>query len=121
MSIERQFDLADKVRALQVELDERDAIIEAQQEEIVQLQGELRGWESDNVRIWADRAKKAEALVKEQEKEMERYDKALQSLTPGGSEFVHDPERCVRFVQGVRSTEIDMIKRLVQKGKRSHD
>jgi len=28
-----------------------------------------------------------------------RYKKALEGLTPGGSEFVNDPERCAEFVR----------------------
>jgi DNA repair exonuclease SbcCD ATPase subunit len=39
------------------------------------------------------------------EAERDRYDMALQSLTPGGSEFVHDPERCVETVRALRRGE----------------
>lgn len=34
-------------------------------------------------------------------------DKALQSLTPGGSEYVHNPERCVELV---KSQQIELHK-----------
>ena len=37
-------------------------------------------------------------------------DRALQSLTPGGSEFVHDPDRCVAFVQEARASEMLALK-----------
>lgn len=37
----------------------------------------------------------AEAIVAD----VRRFDLALQSLTPGGSEFVRDPERCVAYVK----------------------
>jgi hypothetical protein len=33
------------------------------------------------------------------EREVARYDRALQSLTPGGSEYVRDPDRCVEYVR----------------------
>jgi hypothetical protein len=39
------------------------------------------------------------------------YDLALQSLTPGGSEFVSDPDRCVEFVKQVRQADFGIIKR----------
>ncbi len=33
--------------------------------------------------------------------ELARYDRALQSLTPGGSEFVAAPEHCARFAEAM--------------------
>ena len=42
---------------------------------------------------------------------MKEYDLAMQSLTPGGSEFVYDPDRCVEFVRQVRKADFEMIKR----------
>jgi hypothetical protein len=33
------------------------------------------------------------------EYKVEYYDKLLQSLTPGGSEFVNDPERCLAYIK----------------------
>ncbi len=38
------------------------------------------------------------------------FDLALQSLTPGGSEFVNDPERCVDFVQGTRASQMNFMR-----------
>lgn len=32
------------------------------------------------------------------------WDKALISLTPGGSEFVDDPQRCVEFIKEVQKS-----------------
>lgn len=36
---------------------------------------------------------------------------ALQSLTPGGSEYVDDPARCVAFVRDTRTSQHETIKR----------
>ena len=43
--------------------------------------------------------------ARDHDAEVRRYDLALQSLTPGGSEFVRDPERCVEFVRQARDEE----------------
>ena len=50
-------------------------------------------------------------LATEAQAEIGRYDLALQSLTPGGSEFVNDPERCVQFVKDIRHANFEMIKK----------
>jgi hypothetical protein len=42
--------------------------------------------------------------------ECHRRELALQSLTPGGSEYVNDPERCVSFVKNVRDKNFELIK-----------
>jgi hypothetical protein len=34
-----------------------------------------------------------------QERKLQRYKAALEGLTPGGSEFVNDPENCARYVR----------------------
>jgi hypothetical protein len=39
---------------------------------------------------------------------------ALQSLTPGGSEYVDDPARCVAFVREAREGPMEMLKRFKQ-------
>lgn len=36
-------------------------------------------------------------------------DMALQSLTPGGSEYVNDPKRCVEYCREVRETQHQLI------------
>lgn len=41
----------------------------------------------------------------EEHPETRRYRLALESLTPGGSEFVKDPEACVRFVRERRAAQ----------------
>lgn len=43
--------------------------------------------------------------------EVERWALALQSLTPGGSEYANDPTRCVRFVRETRTTQHEAIKK----------
>jgi hypothetical protein len=53
----------------------------------------------------------AEAGKREAEQETERYRLALESLTPGGSEFVRDPERCVAYVRDVFLSNMDSIRR----------
>lgn len=52
----------------------------------------------------------AEALAAA-EAERKRYDMALQSLTPGGSEYVSDPERCVEHVRERLHAQHDLIKK----------
>jgi hypothetical protein len=49
------------------------------------------------------------------ERRAEALDRALQSLTPGGSEFVHDPERCVAFVRQARAGEMEALKAAVRR------
>jgi hypothetical protein len=46
----------------------------------------------ENSRLWHEWAK--ETLV-----EMEDYRRALESLTPGGSEFYKSPARCVEYIR----------------------
>lgn len=44
--------------------------------------------------------------------------KLLESLTPGGSEFVNDPEYCVKYVKDYQESQLRSIKNLVlQKNK----
>ena len=50
--------------------------------------------------------------------ETRRWRLALNSLTPGGSEFVDDPERCVQFVKWAQDTE---HKAMLMYAKRAHD
>jgi hypothetical protein len=39
----------------------------------------------------------------------------LESLTPGGGEFVGDPEACARWIRRVREMQLDHIRRLHHK------
>ena len=55
------------------------------------------------------RAKLAEAEV-----ERKRFDVALQSLTPGGSEYVNDPERCVAVVRQIRDSHHKLIRESIK-------
>ena len=43
-----------------------------------------------------------------------RYKHALEGLTPGGSEFVDDPERCAETVRSTRDTLMRMVVRLTK-------
>lgn len=45
--------------------------------------------------------------------ERERYEKAIVSLTPGGSEFVNEPEYCVKYVKEYQQSQHDLICKLV--------
>lgn len=59
---------------------------------------------------------KAKKLVEEAELKAEMWERALCSLTPGGSEFAGDPEYCVRVIREQRMTQhqllVDTIKEL---------
>ena len=44
----------------------------------------------------------ADACAKIAAEEIRKWSLALQSLTPGGSEYVDDPERCVQAVKDIR-------------------
>lgn len=43
----------------------------------------------------------------------ERYEKAITSLTPGGSEFVNDPEYCAKHVKEFQASQHRLICELV--------
>ena len=53
------------------------------------------------------------ALVTQLEKDRDRWRAALNLCTPGGSEFAHDPESCKAWVQAVRKSNWETIKRTV--------
>jgi hypothetical protein len=42
------------------------------------------------------------------------HDKALQSVTPGGSEYVNNRERCVWFVKDLRGRHFNIIRTLMK-------
>ena len=46
-----------------------------------------------------------------------RYKKALEGLTPGGSEFVNDPENCAQFARNCRTHQHETIVRLTRENK----
>ena len=48
------------------------------------------------------------------EKELNEWRKALCSLTPGGSEYATDPQACVNYVREVRTSQMDLIRKLKQ-------
>jgi DNA repair exonuclease SbcCD ATPase subunit len=45
------------------------------------------------------------------EERVEKLDLVLQSLTPGGSEFVNDPKRCIEYVKDIREDQFRLIKK----------
>jgi hypothetical protein len=47
-----------------------------------------------------------------------RYKRALEGLTPGGSEFVNDPEFCAAYVRKQRESQHGTILRLVHEKRR---
>jgi hypothetical protein len=53
----------------------------------------------------------AAAAIRSLLAEIERRDRALQSLTPGGSEYVNDPERCVSFVRERHESQFALLKK----------
>jgi hypothetical protein len=77
-----------------------------------------KGWEQ----LCEECADRILALLAEDRRFLEidrdRYDHALQSLTPGGSEFVRDPERCVQTVTELRRGEhAAMVKAIMDRRK----
>lgn len=49
-----------------------------------------------------------------------RYKRALEGLTPGGSEFVNDPEYCAQYVRNQRTHQHETIIRQQLKIKESN-
>jgi hypothetical protein len=47
---------------------------------------------------------------------LERYRAALEGLTPGGSEFVNDPENCAWYVREAMNRQHETIKRFKYRG-----
>jgi chromosome segregation ATPase len=107
--------LSERVTRLQ---GERDAAHEKRRE----LQGLLRDWQnhcatmgkilgcmgiSDDVEAAAKQLKKSHAAA---ESSRAAIVKELESLTPGGSEFVGDAKRCLDFVRGRLETVISLAK-----------
>ena len=52
-----------------------------------------------------------DAIARERDEAAEKWERALVGLTPGGSEFVGEPENCVRFVRERLETVIQVQKR----------
>lgn len=95
--------IADLVAARQKDsLDLVDAQVECSR-----LAGELAAAQARIAELESDRDALRRDIVDNFEPEADRdgrriaeLDQALQSLTPGGSEYVNDPARCVAFVRG---------------------
>ena len=54
---------------------------------------------SDAWHKWAERAKEAEAKLAAAESMSARWKKSIEGLTPGGSEFVDNPEYCAAYIR----------------------
>jgi hypothetical protein len=50
-----------------------------------------------------------------------KWKRALEGLTPGGSEFVDDPEACARFVRERRASQRDLLIRANKRVKAALD
>lgn len=55
------------------------------------------------------------------EKEKDEWRLALESLTPGGSEFVNDLDACLRYAQGKRTELHEMHKRVARLEREKRD
>lgn len=66
---------------------------------------------------WIDREiwQRTLATLDAEQQRAEKWSLALQSLTPGGSEYVDDPERCVAFVRETRERQHATILNLKQR------
>ena len=51
--------------------------------------------------------------IKKLKEERDRYEKAIVSLTPSGSEFVNDPEYCAKHVKEYQASQHGIICNLV--------
>lgn len=46
---------------------------------------------------------------------LDRYKSALEGLTPGGSEFVNDPEKCARWVRESHNIMVQALKNIIRR------
>jgi len=76
-----------------------------------------------NIGMWckSEDVEKLEVENTQLRAEQNRYRLALESLTPGGSEFVHDIEKCVSFVRETRDRHIRKIAELMEENKKLKD
>ena len=103
-----------ELRAIKAELDillasERAARekAEAERDELKKANGEAEA--AFVAELEAKRA--AEARAQKAETERDEARRAIESCTPGGSEFVNDPKACAAFITGARDRAHEMIKR----------
>ncbi len=68
-----------------------------------------------------DHCKELEVNLEKEREKADKFDLALQSLTPCGSEFAHDPERCVEYVKEVRNHQQELIKKFVRRAKEAEE
>lgn len=60
-----------------------------------------------------DRLRTTELAIARGDSLLLRYKRALEGLTPGGSEFVDEPERCAEYVKHSRMHQHRMIVKTV--------
>ncbi|MFA5573096.1 MAG: hypothetical protein WDA42_08305 [Candidatus Bathyarchaeia archaeon] len=58
-------------------------------------------------------------LIKELRAERDMVMRALESLTPGGSEYVGDVARCVEHVLTVRKDQHELLKKYIRRAQRA--
>lgn len=59
--------------------------------------------------LLSDSEKKDIALVGDLTRELEHCYRLLESLTPSGSEFYHNPERCAEYVRNTLREQHELI------------
>lgn len=90
----------EKIRHLEEKVKELEAIYNSCNSQYKTL------WDKEI--IAKERAEQAESRIKE-------FDLALQSLTPSGSEFVNDPQRCVEIVRQIRDGHLELIHKFAKR------
>ena len=55
--------------------------------------------------------------IKRLKEQLAKYEKAIVSLTPSGSEFANDPDACVEYVNGFQKSQDILVKKLIKEKK----
>ncbi len=58
---------------------------------------------------WADKCEQLEATIADLQGQLLEWNRALHSLTPGGSEYANDSKACVEWVREARSRQHEAI------------
>jgi archaellum component FlaC len=53
--------------------------------------------------------------------ELERVNKLLHDLTPGGSEFYHDPDRCIENIKEQIEVSRRIVKQTIRDSRKGHE
>ena len=84
-------------------------------EKIKKLEAQIKAMHDNGLGeswIEAHENSKLKSRVDDLETVNKQWKSALEGLTPGGSEFVNDPEFCAQWVRNSRRSEVDTIKRM---------